>query len=151
MPSLNREHRGEKAAAAGDRVKALLEPLETVCRYRERRGDDTANFDVTPRDKQALPFSIAIAPGGINIDSAAFAIKELAVEEADVAVSLVEAVLAGRVRQVRRVQKDGSLLAAKAYVFDADGRLLFKHRRSTALAALKGRGRFEKLLYRPYA
>ena len=41
MPSLNTEHRGEKAAAAGDRVKALLEPLEGVCRYRERRGDES--------------------------------------------------------------------------------------------------------------
>ncbi len=28
MASLNRDHRGEKAAAAGDRIKALLEPLE---------------------------------------------------------------------------------------------------------------------------
>lgn len=150
MPSLNTEHRGEKAAAAGDRVKALLEPLEGVCRYRERRGDDTANFDVTPRQKEALPFSIAIAPGGINVDCAAFAVKELAVEEADVALALVEAILGGRVRQVRRTRASGALLAAKAFVFDAEGRLLFKHRRSTAFAGLSPRGRFERRRYRPY-
>ncbi len=151
MASLNRDHRGEKAAAAGDRIKALLEPLEPVCRYRERRGDDTASFDVTPKEKQALPFAIAIAPGGINIDSAAFAIKELAVEEADIAVALVEAILAGRVRQVRRVKSGGAPLATKAYVFDGEGRLLFKHRRSTALAGLSRGDRIERGRFRPYA
>ncbi len=150
MPSLNADHRGEKAAAAGDSVKALLEPLEGVCRYRERRSDDTANFDVTPRRQSALPFSIAIAPGGINVDCAAFAVKELAVEEAAIAIALVEAILAGRVRQVRRVRSGGALLAAKAYVFDADGRLLFKHRRSTAFAGLSPRGRFERRRFQPY-
>ncbi len=151
MASLNRDHRGEMAVAAGDRIKALLEPLETVCRYRERRGDDTASFDVTPRQKEALAFSIAIAPGGINLESAAFAIKELAVEEADVAVSLVEAILAGRVRQVRRVKAGGAPLTAKAYVFDAEGRLLFKQRRSTALAALSRGGSIQRLRAAPYA
>ncbi len=151
MASLNRDHRGEKAAAAGDRIKALLEPLEPVCRYRERRGDDTASFDVTPKEKQALPFSIAIAPGGINLDCAAFAIKELAVEEAEIAVALVEAILSGRVRQVRRVKASGAALAAKAYVFDGAGKLLFKQRRSTAFAGLSRGGRIERGRFRPYA
>jgi hypothetical protein len=151
MASLNRDHRGEKAVAAGDRIKALLEPLETVCRYRERRGDDTASFDVTPRRADALAFSIAIAPGGINLDCVAFAIKELAVEEAAVAVSLVEAILAGRVRQVRRIKGSGAPLAVKAYVFDPEGRLLFKQRRSTAFAGLSRGGTLQRLRAAPYA
>ncbi len=150
MASLNRDHRGEKAAAAGDRIKALLEPLEPVCRYRERRGDDTASFDVTPKEKQALPFAIAIAPGGINIDSAAFSSRSWrSRRRTSPSRSLRRSWRAGCGRW--RVKGSGAPLATKAYVFDGEGRLLFKHRRSTALAGLSRGGRIERGRYRPYA
>ena len=146
-----REHRGLQVVALGDRLKALLAPLEGVCRYRERRGDDTAAFDVTPRREDALAFAVAAAPGGINLDCAAFTVKELAIEQADVAASLAEAILAGRVRQVRRLGRNGSAMAAKAFVFDAEGRLIFKQRRSTAFAGLAGKGRIERRRFAAYA
>jgi len=142
---------GRMAAELGDQVKALLRPLEKACRYRERRGEDTATFDVTPARKTALAFTIAIAPGGINIDSSAFSIKELAVEQADIALALVDAVLAGRLRQVRQVKANGKARATKTYIFDPEGHLLFKNRRSDAMAAISRVQRTERLRFSPYA
>jgi hypothetical protein len=142
---------GQVAAELADQVKALLRPLEKACRYRELRSEDTATFDVRPAQKTALAFSIAIAPGGINIDSSAFSIRELAVEQADIALALVDAILAGRLRQVRQVKANGKARATKTYVFDPVGHLLFKHRRSVAMAAITRVQRTERLRFDPYA
>jgi hypothetical protein len=149
-PAVNPDDRGRMAARLGDKVKILLRPLEEVCRYRERRSEDTAAFDVTPRRKAALGFSIAIAPGGINIDTAAFSIKELAVEQADIALALVDAVLAGRLRQVRQMKAGGEPRVTKTYIFDEDGRLLFKNRKSGALTAFARPTRTERIRFAPY-
>lgn len=146
-----RDHRGERVVALGDRIKGMLAPLEGVCRYRERRGEDTASFEVTPKRKEALAFTLAAAPGGINLDCAAFAVKELAVEQADVAALMVEAILAGRVRVVRQIGRSGQPRAARAYVFDEGGALLFKHRRSGALAAFSRVVRTERQRFAAYA
>jgi hypothetical protein len=130
------------------RVKAMLSPLEDVCRYREQRSEDFAAYDVKPGRKDALPFSLAIAPGGINLDTALFTIREFPVTEARVMEQMVEAMLEGRVRRVTRHSAGGKLLAAKVYLFDANGRLLYKHRRKAgALTGLTrtarwGRERF---------
>ncbi|MGL4240069.1 MAG: hypothetical protein ACRCTI_03050, partial [Beijerinckiaceae bacterium] len=106
------ENLGRKAFDLGQRVKAMLAPLEDVCRYREQRGDDFASFDVTPRDKQALPFRIVIAPGGVNIETALFSVRELPLSEARIAERFVTAIIAGRVRRVTRLAASGKMLAA---------------------------------------
>jgi hypothetical protein len=129
------EHLGRKAFDLGQRVKAMLSPLEDVCRYREQRGEDMASFDVTPRDTRATPFKIAIAPGGVNIDTPSFSIRELPLDEAGVAEAFVAAFLAGRMRRVTRLSASGKALAAKTYVFDAAGLPLYKHRRRAGLLA----------------
>jgi hypothetical protein len=128
--SVTSHHAGQQAVAAGDRVKAMLTPLEFVCRYREQRGDDSARFEVTPRNARALPFNIAIAPGGINIDCGAFSIRELPLPEAEIALAIVEAILAGRVRQARRLKGNGAPRVVKTYVIGNRGELIFKNRRS---------------------
>lgn len=145
------EHRGDRAAALGRRIKALLAPLESVCRYRERIGEDSARFEVRPSNPAALAFMLAIAPGGINLDCAAFSIKELPIEEDAMAQALVAAILAGRVRELRRIGRGGAPRAAKAYVFDAEGRLLFKNRKSSLLALLPGPRRIERRRFAAYA
>jgi hypothetical protein len=132
------KHRGEAAFALGQRVKAMLAPLEDVCRYREQRDSDTARFDVRPRGA-AMPFRIDIAPGGVNIDCEAFTVREMPLEQADVAAAFVEAILAGRLRRVRRLAIDDRLVAEKTYVFDAAGRLIYRHHRKKGMPFLPRR------------
>jgi hypothetical protein len=120
------QHIGRLAAEAGQRVKALLTPLEPVCRYGERLGDDTAYFEVRPRAAEALPFTIAIAPGGINIDSTLLTMKELPIEQAEIAIGVVEAILAGRVRAVSLATAGGRIVSRRITVVDADGRPLLR-------------------------
>jgi hypothetical protein len=126
---------GRMAIALADRVKAMLTPLEDVCRYREQRSEDFASFDVTPRNKQALPFKIAIAPGGANIETPHFKIREFPVTDADVPAQMIEAFLLGRVRRVTRLSASGKLLASKTYVFGADGAILFKNKSQMGVVA----------------
>jgi hypothetical protein len=133
------EHQGLRVVALGDRIKALLEPLEAVCRYREQRGDDSASFDVTPRAKEALAFKISIAPGGIDLECPAFAIRELALDDTEIAVAIATAILNGRVRQVLQLKRSGAAGRVKTYVFDAEGRLVYKNRKSRMLPFLMQR------------
>jgi hypothetical protein len=139
---------GKLSFAIAQRVKAILSPLEDVCRYREQRSEDFAAYDVKPGRPGALSFSIAIAPGGVNLDTPHFSIREFPVTEARVVEDMIEAIVEGRVRRVTRLSAGGKLLAAKIYLFDAGGRTLFKHRRQAgALAGLtrtarRGRERF---------
>jgi hypothetical protein len=151
MAGANPEHRGRMAAEAGRRIKALLTPLEQVCRYREQLSEDMAIFEVRSAAAGALPFSIAIAPGGINVDCAAFAIRELPLEEADVAVNLAEAIIAGRVRQVRQLRGNGQVRSAKSYCFDATGKLIFRTRKSAYMAQFQRPARLERVRFKPYA
>lgn len=144
-------NRGAMAAAAGQRIKALLSPLETVCRYREQRGDDYARFEVTPRAREALPFSVAVAPGGINIDSPALSIREFPLEDANVTIAIIEAILAGRVRRVVQRKANGSDRMSKTYVFGETGQLLFRFRRASGLTALSRPGGMTRIRYAPYA
>ncbi|MGL5115435.1 MAG: hypothetical protein ACRC7G_13110 [Beijerinckiaceae bacterium] len=125
-------HRGEAANDLGQRIKAMLAPLEDVCRYREQRDSDTARFDVKPKG-EAMPFRIDIAPGGINILCEAFSIHEMPLEQSDVAAAFVEAILAGRLRRVSHEAVNGKLIAEKTYVFAEDGRLIYRHRRKKGL------------------
>jgi hypothetical protein len=142
---------GRMAIALADHVKAMLVPLEDVCRYREQRNEDFAAFTVTPRNKQALAFSIAIAPGGANIETQYFKIREFPVTDADVVEKMVEAFLLGRVRRVTRVSAGGKLLAGKTYVFDSEGRILFKHRKQMGvLAGLMRTARRERVRFEAY-
>jgi hypothetical protein len=142
---------GRQAFDLAERVKGMLSPLEDVCRYRERRSEDFAQFDVTPRDKQALPFRVAIAPGGVNIDTALFNLRELPLSEAAIVAGFVDAFLAGRLRRVTRLSTGGRLLASKTYVFDADGRVLYRHRSQAGMiAGLCRTGRRARVRYRPY-
>jgi hypothetical protein len=142
-------HLGRKAFDLGQRIKSMLSPLEDVCRYREQRSDDFAMFDVTPRERQAIPFRITIAPGGVNIDTRFFKLRELPLAEAKLAEQFVAAVLAGRIRRVTRLAASGKQLAAKTFVFDEAGLPLYKHRTQAGLlaglsrAARRGRERFE--------
>ncbi len=70
---------GRMAFEIAERVKSLLVPLEDVCRYREQRREDFASFDAKPREKEAIAFSVAIAPGGVNIVTPFFTLRELPV------------------------------------------------------------------------
>ncbi len=128
-------HYGRLAADLGQRVKAMLSPLEDVCRYRERRGEDDAEFDVRPREPRAVPFRMSIAPGGVNIETPLFNIRELPVAEAWLAEALVASLLAGRVRRVSRLSAGGKELGSKTFVFDDHGRPLYKHRSQAGLLA----------------
>jgi hypothetical protein len=119
---------GRMASDIAHRVKALLSPLEDVCRYREQRNDDFASFDVKPRDPQAIAFSVAIAAGGVNIVTPHFKLRELPVTEDGTIIAIVEALLDGRVRRVARLSASGKALAAKTYLRDANGLLLFRNR-----------------------
>jgi hypothetical protein len=151
MADKGSHHLGHMAVSAGQRVKAILSPLEDVCGYREQVGDDNAIYTAKPRDREALPFDISIAPGGINIETSAFMIKEMPVDQADFAIAIIEAVVQGRVRLVRRVSASGKTLSAKAFVFGADNRPLYKQRRSKTFASLMGRGaRHERVRIKPY-
>jgi hypothetical protein len=142
---------GRKAFDLGRRVKAMLSPLEDVCRYREQHSEDFASFDVTPREKRALPFRIAVAPGGVNIETALFKVRELPLSEARIAEAFVAAFLAGRVRRVTRLSAGGKPLTAKTFVFDEAGRPLYKHRpRSGLLAGLTRAARRERVRFGPY-
>jgi hypothetical protein len=140
---------GKMAIELGQRVMAMLSPLTDVCRFREQRNEDFSAFDVTPRNKRALPFKIAIAPGGANIDTAYFSIREFPVTDAKVVEQMVEAFLEGRVTRVTRLSAGGKLLAGKTYVFDGEGRILFKHRSQAGVlagftrTARRGRERFQ--------
>ncbi len=133
------EHQGQRVVALGDRIKALLVPLEGRCRYREQRGDDSAIFDVTPRDPQALAFKISLAPGGIDLECPAFAIKELSLDEADIAIAIARAILDGQVRQVRELKGSGAVRRMKTFVFDDRGQLIYKNRKSRMLPFLSGK------------
>jgi hypothetical protein len=126
---------GRMALDLGQRVRAMLTPLEDVCRYREQLGSDLAIYDVKPASKAAMPFSIAIAPGGVNIEAPAFAVRELPLTESAIAAAFVEALLAGRVRRVTGLAANGRPLTIKTFVFDAAGRPLYKHRSRTGLLA----------------
>jgi hypothetical protein len=144
---------GKLAFELAQRVKAMLAPLEDVCRYREQRSEDFAAYDVKPARKDALAFSMAIAPGGANLDTPLFAIREFPVTEAKVMAAMVEAILEGRVRRVTRLSASGRTLAAKVFIFDSSGRVLYKHRRQAGVlsgfsrTARRGRERFPA--YRP--
>ena len=145
------DHRGQHVAAAGDRVKAMLVPLADVCRYREQRGDDVANFDVRPRSTAALAFTISIAPGGINLQCSAFSINELPLDKVEVAIEIVAAILSGRIRQVRQLKSNGGARAMKTYVFNAGGHLVFKSRKSRGIALFTGRAvRSERVRFTGY-
>jgi hypothetical protein len=145
------DHRGQHVAFAGDRIKAMLVPLADVCRYREQRGDDVAIFDVRPRNTAALAFTISIAPGGINLESSAFSIKELPLDKAEVAIEIVAAILFGRIRQVRQLKSNGGARAMKTYVFNTDGQLVFKNRKSSGISILAGRAvRSERVKFAGY-
>jgi hypothetical protein len=148
---INPDNRGLKAVAAGDAIKALLVPLEPVCRYREKRGDDTASFEVKPGKKTALPFSVSIAPGGINLESEILTIKEMPIEEFEIITGIVDSILAGRVRLVRQLKTSGKVRMAKAYVFDKAGCLVFKNRKSGAFAGWSRPARTERVRFSPYA
>jgi hypothetical protein len=149
--AVNPDDWGRMATTLGDQVKAMLEPLEGVCRYRERRSDDTATFDVTPGRKTALAFSVAIAPGGVNIDSSAFSIKELGIGQGDFALGIVDAILAGRLRQVRQMKANGKARVTKTFIFDQNGQLLFKNRKSGAMTALTRPVRTDRIRFSSYA
>jgi hypothetical protein len=147
----HREHFGEMAADLAARVKAMLVPLEDCCRYREQRSEDLASFDVTPRDKQALAFRTAIAPGGVNIETALFTIVELPLTEAALATEIFDAVLAGRVRRVQRLSRGGRLIATKTYVFGGAGHPLYKRRvQAGVLAGFLRPGTSVRERFRPY-
>ncbi len=149
--TVNPEHKGQVVVALGNRIKAMLVPLEDVCRYREQRGADSASFDVTPRDKAALPFAISIAPGGIDVTCRVFEIRELSLDEAEVAVQIVAAVLSGQIRQVRQLKGNGAVRKKKTYVFDSVGQPIFKHRTAGVLPFLAGRvARTERVRFAPY-
>jgi hypothetical protein len=126
---------GRMALALADRVKDLLVPLEDVCRYREQRNEDFAAFEATPRNKQALVFKVAIAPGGVNLETAHFKIREFPVTESNVMAGMIEAILQGRVRQITRESASGKALAAKTYVFSDTGAILFKHKSQFGILA----------------
>ena len=132
-------HVGKQVSRLGERVKAILAPLEEVCRYREQRSDDMAQFTVTPRNKAALAFHIAVAPGGINLDCEVASIHELPLTEAEIAIALVEAILAGRVAQVRQIRANGQPRVTKVYFIDGTGRMIFKQRKSSGWLALTPR------------
>jgi hypothetical protein len=142
---------GHLAADLGQRIKAMLSPYEDVCRYREQRNEDFSSFDVRPRNRQALPFTVAVAPGGVNIDTPVFSIREFPLTEARVAEQMVEAILLGHVHRVTRLSAAGKLLAAKAYLFGRDGLILFKHRsRAGLLAGLTRAARRERIRFAAY-
>lgn len=142
---------GELAADLSHRIKALLSPLEDVCRYREQRSDDFASFDVTPRNRQALPFKMAIAPGGVNVETPFFSIREFPVTDARVVEQMAEAFLDGRVRRVTRFSASGKVLASKTFVFSEDGLILFKHgSRAGLLAGLTRAARRGREQFQPY-
>jgi hypothetical protein len=142
---------GRMAMALADRVKDMLVPLEDVCRYREQRNEDFAAFDVKPRNKQALGFNMAIAPGGINLETGHFKIREFPVTEADVMALMVEAFLLGRIRRVTRLSASGKVLAGKTYIFGPDGSILFKHRKQMGVLAVMTRtARRERTRYQAY-
>jgi hypothetical protein len=142
---------GRMAVALADRVKDMLVPLEDVCRYREQRNEDFASFDVTPRNKQALPFRIAIAPGGANLETAHFKIREFPVDEAEVMAQMIEAILVGRIRRVARLSAAGKPQSAKTYVFGRDGRILFKNKvQFGVLASLVRTARRERTRFQAY-
>ncbi len=145
------ENLGRKAFDLGQRVKAMLSPMEDVCRYREQRSDDAASFDVTPRGKRAMPFKIAIAPGGVNIETPLFRIHELPLDEARLAEAFVEAILAGRMRRVARLSTSGKVLAARTFVFDGAGLPFYKHRsRAGLLAGLSRASGYRRERFAPY-
>jgi hypothetical protein len=145
------DHKGLQVVATGDRIKVMLVPLAGACRYREQRGDDVAIFDVRPRNTAALAFVISIAPGGINLESSAFSIKELPLDKAGVAIEIVAATLAGRIRQVRLIKGNGRTRSMKTYVFDAKGQLVFKNRKGGLLSFLAGRSfRSERVRFADY-
>ncbi len=127
---------GHRAAALAVEIKRMLVPFEDVCRYRERRNDDAANFEVTPRHPHALPFEVAIAPGGVNIISTALVIKELSVEESNIILGVVGAILHGRVRQVRMSSAAGKPLAWKTFTFNGQGHPVYKQRRKFGMVLL---------------
>jgi hypothetical protein len=145
------ERLGEKAFDLGQRIKAMLTPLEDVCRYREQRSHDAATFDVTPRNKASMAFKIAIAPGGINIETPAFTVHELPLAEAGIAEAFVAALLMGRVRRVIRLNGAGKQLTAKTYLFDAAGLPLYKARSQSGLfSGLSRAARRERQIFAPY-
>jgi hypothetical protein len=142
---------GKLSFGIAQRVKALLSPLEDVCRYREQRSEDFAAYDVKPARKGALPFSIAIAPGGVNLDTPHFSIQEFPVTEAKAMEQMVEAIIEGRARRVTRLSAGGRLLAAKVFLFDPAGRMLYKNRRQAGvLAWLSRTARRERERFAPY-
>jgi hypothetical protein len=145
------DHKGLQVVAAGDRIKAMLVPLAGACRYREQRGDDVAIFDVRPRNTGALAFVISIAPGGINLESSAFSIKELPLDKAEVAIEIVDAMLSGRIRQVRQLKGNDEARAIKTYVFNAGGQLVFKNRKRGVISFLVSRPvRSERVRFADY-
>jgi hypothetical protein len=140
---------GRLAGDLGQRIKAMLSPLEDVCRYRERRSEDHAEFDVKPRNASAIAFRVSVAAGGVNIETPYFTIHELPVAESPLAEAFVSAFLDGRVRRVLRLSAGGRLLGAKTFVFDGERKLLYKHRSQAGMLAMftrtarHGRERFE--------
>ena len=142
---------GHRAAALASDIKRLLVPFEHVCRYRERRSDDAASFDVTPRNVRAIPFQVAIAPGGVNIISPVLEIKEISPEENEIILDVIGALLHGRVRQVRITSTRGRLLASKSFTFNAHGLPVYKQRRKVGMLGLgRGSKRTERLRFAPY-
>jgi hypothetical protein len=127
---------GHRAAALADDIKRLLVPFEDVCRYRERRSDDAANFEVTPRHPLALPFDVAIAPGGVNIISKALVINEISTDESEIILGVVAAILHGRLRQVRLTSAAGKPLAWKTFTFNEHGHPVYKQRRKFGMVLL---------------
>ncbi len=126
---------GRMAFEIAERVKSLLVPLEDVCRYREQRREDFASFDAKPREKEAIAFSVAIAPGGVNIVTPFFTLRELPVTEGDTIIAIVQALLDGRVRRVSRLSSSGKALTAKTYLRERGGRMIFRHRMAGGLMA----------------
>lgn len=145
-------HRGEAAFAVAQQVKAMLTPLENVCRYREQRDSETATYEVTRAPSNALPFRVDIAPGGINVVSEAFTIRDLPLEQDELALALVHALLAGRVHQVRLMGSKGAMLAEKTYVFGEAGELLYRHKRKAGFRLLsQRRAGFVRKAFSPFA
>jgi hypothetical protein len=142
---------GRLSFEAAQRIKAMLSPLEDVCRYREQRSDDVAQYDVKPRNKKALSFNIAIAPGGINLESSLATIRELPVSQAGIAYALVEAIVHGRVHFIRRLKANGQARVTKVYFFDAEGRMIFRQRKSSGWLVLASAAvKTERLRFAPY-
>jgi hypothetical protein len=123
-------------------AEALIRAQGRGARFVRTREGHIVRFEVEPRNADALPFEVAFTDLLFNFTAGPMAIEEAPINEWPLAIAMMEAIFAGRARQLDLVdRRSGRLVASRLALFEAGGRALMRSTRIAPLPFLTPRRR----------